>query len=203
VGLAREFPLPNRRILGHWEVDHRRQSSIGKLQRLEVSTRGVSLASQEDLRLFEGPLDRVEARGAGFSEMHSYFQLPFHDTAVASDACVTKDRHARQLYDTVHVCSSNPAWLYTFNPAEEEFKRLSLNHLLPRKRWQSVIPRLRTFAFGSEHARFPNIVAVHDEVRIIHFSSNNTYMYSRAFQSGSLGIARNKASAHLGICLLI
>ena len=43
------------------------------------------------------PLDRVEARGLGFSEMQSYWTLPFHDFAVVGDVAVVRDEHNRQL----------------------------------------------------------------------------------------------------------
>jgi len=152
--------LPQRRLLGHWEVKRSADAS----HRLEVASRPVSLSSTAEVKVHYGPLDRMEARGAGFSEMHSFVQLPFHETAVAADACVTRDQHNRQLYDSVHVCTSNPGLLFTFKPAEDEFSRVSVNHLLPRQRWQSAIPRLRLLPFGREHERFPNIVAVHDEV---------------------------------------
>ena len=43
------------------------------------------------------PLDRIEARGLGFSELQSYWSLPFHDYAVVGDVAVIKDQHGRQL----------------------------------------------------------------------------------------------------------
>ena len=48
------------------------------------------------------PLDRIEARGLGFSELQSYWSLPFHDYAVVGDVAVIKDQHGRQL----QVCST-------------------------------------------------------------------------------------------------
>ena len=38
----------------------------------------------------------------------SYWNIPFHDFAVVGDVCTTKDKHKRQLYDQIHVASSNP-----------------------------------------------------------------------------------------------
>ena len=46
-------------------------------------------------------LDRVEARGVGFSELQSYFSLPFHDFSIVGDVCTVKDKHNRPQYDTV------------------------------------------------------------------------------------------------------
>ena len=64
----------------------------------------------------------------GFSELQSYWSLPFHETSVASAVAVVKDGHDRQLYDKIHVVTANPVWLYTMHPLGEEFGRVPLNH---------------------------------------------------------------------------
>jgi hypothetical protein len=50
--------------------------------------------------VYRDPIDCVEARGLGFSEMQSYWSLPFHDFAVVGDVAVIKDQHGRQLQVT-------------------------------------------------------------------------------------------------------
>jgi hypothetical protein len=47
--------------------------------------------------VYHDPIDCVEARGLGFSEMQTYWSLPFHDFAVVGDISVIKDPHGRQL----------------------------------------------------------------------------------------------------------
>ena len=83
---------------------------------------------------------RVEARGVGFSEQQSYWSLPFYETSVVSAVSVVKDAHDRQLYDTIHVATSNPAWLYTMKPLQDKFERVPLNHMFTQRRF-STIPR--------------------------------------------------------------
>lgn len=53
-------------------------------------------------------MDKVEARGLGFSEMQSYWTLPFHEFAVVGDVSVVKDSHNRPLkvkcnYYVIHL----------------------------------------------------------------------------------------------------
>ena len=87
----------------------------------------------------------MEARGVGFSEMQSFWSLPFHDHATVGDVCVAKyvhpeielirsrkiiekcfrDKHKRQLYDTIHVTTSNPVWLYTMKATSDYLTRYS------------------------------------------------------------------------------
>ena len=42
------------------------------------------------LQVHKETLDRVEARGVGFSEMQSFWSLPFHDHATVGDVCVSR-----------------------------------------------------------------------------------------------------------------
>ena len=157
VGLAREFPLPPRRLLGHWEV------SRSPPDRLEVSTRRVSLSGPREVPVRELPLDRTEARGVGFSEMQSYFSLPFHDTSVSGDVCARRDPHDRQMYDALHVCSSNPTWLYTFSPNDDKVLR-GRGHLRQTSLASPVsfLP-LSPFSPGAEDA--PQPLLRHQEAR--------------------------------------
>ena len=41
-------------------------------------------------------LDKIEARGVGFSELQSYWSLPFYDFAVVGDVAIFPDKHNRQ-----------------------------------------------------------------------------------------------------------
>lgn len=90
--------------------------------------------------MYQSPLDRVESRGLGFSELQSYFSLPFSDFAVVGDVTVCRDKHRRPLYDTIHVCTTNPIQLYSMKPTGEEINRMPINHLFDTKS-QNTIPR--------------------------------------------------------------
>ncbi len=113
------------------------------------------------MKVQEETLDRVEARGVGFSEMQSYWSLPFHDYANVGDVCVGKDAHKRQLYDTIHVATSNPVWLYTMKATSDMLTRVSINHFFDAARRRNAYPKLRMATLGGE---FSDVVAVHDEV---------------------------------------
>ena len=73
---------------------------------------------------------------------------------------VVKDKHNRPLYDTIHVCTSNPIWLYSMKATGDEIQRLPINHLFDTKK-QNTIPRIKLAVMGG---RFKDAVAVHDEV---------------------------------------
>ena len=78
VSLAREFPLPERRLIGTWEMVR----SLGKAKRmikLPFEEETITFNDPEQVIVHKGTIDKVEARGLGFSEMQSYWSLPFHD----------------------------------------------------------------------------------------------------------------------------
>lgn len=125
--LAKEFPLPNRKLVGTWEI----MRSAGKQKRmiqLPYEELPVNFRDPEQVNVYNEPLELIAARGLGFSEMQSHWSLPFHDFAIAADVCTEKDKHNRQLYDTIHVATSNPVWLYSMQPRSNTFSRLTLNH---------------------------------------------------------------------------
>ena len=99
-------------------------------------------------------------RGLGFSELQSYFSLPFNDFAVVGDVCISRDKHKRQLYDTIHVATSNPVWLFSMKASGEEISKLNMNHFFDTRR-QNVIPRLKVAPLGGN---YEGVLAVHDEV---------------------------------------
>ena len=134
VRLAREVELPERQTFGTWEVARsgflgevlsvcpqlkktltltHRASGRRHLMRLPLEETSVTIGSSHSVNLSSGILDRVEARGVGFSELQSYWSLPFHDFAVVGDVTVMRDKHKRPLYDDIHVVTSNPVVLFS------------------------------------------------------------------------------------------
>ena len=81
--------------------------------RLPLEETSVTIGASTSVNLSSGILDRVEARGVGFSELQSYWSLPFHDFAVVGDVTVMRDKHKRPLYDDIHVVTSNPVVLFS------------------------------------------------------------------------------------------
>ena len=137
--------------------------NIGKKRRflrLPYEYQNVKLGKTHEVNVSSSILDRVEARGVGFSELQSYWQLPFHDFAVVSDVITFPDAHNRPLYDTINIISSNPVMLYTMTPNGDKFKNFTLNHFFDTRR-QNLIPRLKITALGG---KFNRVLAIHDEV---------------------------------------
>jgi hypothetical protein len=159
VSLAKEFDLPARRSLGHWQV--RPRAEPHRHFPLTTSSKEVTLKNQKSVQVHNETLDRVEARGVGFSEMQSYWQLPFHDHANVGDVCVARDAHGRQLYDTIHVATSNPVWLYTMKASSDDLTRVSINHFFDASRKHNAVPKLKITPLGGD---FADVVAMHEEV---------------------------------------
>ncbi len=158
LGLGREFPLPPRQTLGHWQIAGGRE---GSSVALPVTTRQLLLSSQKEVTTFRGRLDRVEARGLGFSEQQAYWKLPFHDAASVGDVCVLRDQQDRVAMDQVHVLSSSPVWLYSMGLADDEFRRLSLSHFFEDPRKTNMAARVKAVPLSGD---FDGILAVHDEI---------------------------------------
>ena len=79
-----------------------------------------------------------------------------------------KDKNNRQLYDTIHVATSNPVWLYTMKPLSDELSRITLNPFFDNTSrgssgtWRAnVLPRIKMSPLAG---RFASVLAVHDEV---------------------------------------
>ena len=40
------------------------------------------------------------------------------------------DKHGRQLYDRIHVATSNPVWLYSMRAVDDKITRIMINQVL-------------------------------------------------------------------------
>ena len=120
----------------------------------------LNLGSAHEVNVTSQILDKVEARGVGFSELQSYWSLPFHDFAVVGDVTIFPDKHNRPLYDTINIVTSNPVVLYSMQANSDKFRSFTLNHFFDTRR-QNLIPRVKVAGLGG---RFNRVLAVHDEV---------------------------------------
>ena len=66
-----------------------------KFLRLPYEYFHLKTGSTQEVNVSSSILDRIEARGVGFSELQSYWSLPFHDFAVVGDVCMFQDKHNR------------------------------------------------------------------------------------------------------------
>ena len=46
------------------------------------------------------------------------------------DVCVDMDKHGRQLYDRIHVATTNPVWLYSMRAVDDKITRIMINQVL-------------------------------------------------------------------------
>ena len=137
--------------------------------KLPLEEAAVHFDSPKQIEVYNETLDRVEARGLGFSELQSYWALPFPEFSIVGDVCTIKDKHNRQLFDSIHVVTANPVWLFSMTALSEKLTRLNLNHIFDRARdggrggsWRSrSLPRLKMTPLGG---KFASVIAVHDEV---------------------------------------
>ena len=131
-----------------------------KFLRLPYEHAHLTIGSANEVHVSSEILDKVEARGVGFSELQSFWSLPFHDFAVVGDVAVLRDKHNRPLYDTINILTSNPVVLYSMQANSEKVRSFTLNHFFDTRK-QNLIPRLKMAALGG---RFSQVLAVHDEV---------------------------------------
>lgn len=160
ISLAREFELPAREMIGEWQI----QRGGGKRVRfmaLPITSKSVDISDPENVSVQNSPLDRVEARGVGFSELHSSWMLPFHEYASVGDVVVKRDQHRRPLFDQIFVATSNPIWLFGMTPLGHHVQKLPLNHFFETRRFQNTIPKIKMATLGGN---FEGALAVHDEV---------------------------------------
>ena len=71
ISLAREFPLPDRRLAGTFEIV--RNVGTKRFPQLPYVEEPLVFNDPEQVTVHKGTIDRVEARGLGFSEMQSYW----------------------------------------------------------------------------------------------------------------------------------
>ena len=45
------------------------------------------------------------------------------------DICVDMDKHGRQLYDRIHVATTNPVWLYSMKAVDDKITRIMINQV--------------------------------------------------------------------------
>ena len=125
VKLAKSLPLPAPAVTGNWEIV--RAVGKNKFLRLPYEHSNLKTGSSSLVNVSSSILDRVEARGVGFSELQSYWSLPFHDFAMVSDVAIFPDNHNRTLYDTVNIVTSNPVMLYSMQANNDKFRSFTLN----------------------------------------------------------------------------
>ncbi|XP_038049927.1 von Willebrand factor A domain-containing protein 8-like [Patiria miniata] len=125
VQLAKEFPLPAAQLTSQWHFGS--QGSSHRKMLCPVEERKLRVKGPVQLGVREFPLERVEARSLGFSELVASWQIPLSETTRVCDVVASK-------YSTVgpiHVLTSNPICLYSMKPHGKTIRFLDLYDIFP------------------------------------------------------------------------
>nr|CAD7394578.1 unnamed protein product [Timema cristinae] len=129
INLAKEFPLPPMEHAGSWTTLH----SQGPTQ-VRVEQRYLRPKPAVALRRYQHNLDRVEARATSFSEMQSYWSVPFHENSIIAGLTVSKSGTNNPLEDVIHVLTSNPLTLYSMIPSGDSSQELFVQIMISHQR---------------------------------------------------------------------
>ncbi|XP_033638187.1 von Willebrand factor A domain-containing protein 8-like [Asterias rubens] len=125
VQLAKEFSLPPAQLTSQWHYGG--QGSSHRKMLCPVDEKKLRVKGPVHLNVREYPLDRVEERSLGFSELVSSWQLPLSETNRVCDVVGSQ-------YSTsgpIHVLTSNPICLYSMKPHAKSIQFLDLYDIFP------------------------------------------------------------------------
>ncbi|XP_049790817.1 von Willebrand factor A domain-containing protein 8 [Schistocerca nitens] len=120
IRLAREFPMLAPQLTGEWRL----LSSVGRQVSVEEHFVKTGRPSRVATRTY--PLDVVQARGAVFAELQSYWALPLEETSIVAGLTVTKDSSDNMMHDHIHALLSNPLRLMTMQPTGSTISEVPL-----------------------------------------------------------------------------
>ena len=110
------------------------------------------------LNVFHHTVDVSEARSAVFSEQHSYWPLPLHETSLVTDITTVPGGTEDPLDDCIFVSTVAPSAIYSFVPrgGKQPLREILLRDVVPQSR-SFYQPRLRVAALSANH------LVVHEE----------------------------------------
>nr|CAD7453760.1 unnamed protein product [Timema tahoe] len=134
INLAKEFSLPPMKHAGSWTTLHSQGPTL-----VPVEQRYLRPKPAVTLRRYQHNLDRVEARATSFSEMQSYWSVPFHENSIIAGLTVSKIKHIVAAGHRLRAGDKHPSPIHTrAGLATESFTRtlgntsLTTWHLLPQ-----------------------------------------------------------------------
>ncbi|CAL8321307.1 unnamed protein product [Merluccius merluccius] len=122
VNLAKELPLPEVIMSGHWTVNQ----GVNARRKLlcPTETRRIDVKGPVYLRVQGYPCDRQESRALSFSEEKAHWHLPMNEVNIICDVA-TKD-------DTLYVAMCNPVSLYSMKERGDTIHCMELYDVFPR-----------------------------------------------------------------------
>ncbi|XP_044576312.1 von Willebrand factor A domain-containing protein 8 [Cotesia glomerata] len=120
IALAKEFPLPDVKFGGSWNIS---QEKI----LIHVQEQFVKLSSPFYPERKIDYLDRVETRSAWFTEMQSYWTIPHGENEYVIGLAVTKSPKNDGIDDRIHVLTMNPLCISTMTLISKQVDQILLS----------------------------------------------------------------------------
>uniref|UniRef100_A0A8B9JC72 von Willebrand factor A domain containing 8 n=1 Tax=Astyanax mexicanus TaxID=7994 RepID=A0A8B9JC72_ASTMX len=83
VHLAKELPLPDCRMAGHWTINQ--GGNVRRKLLCPTESRRIDIKGPVFLRVQGFPLERHEARAMSFTEEHAHWQIPMNEVNIVCD----------------------------------------------------------------------------------------------------------------------
>ncbi|XP_041857473.1 von Willebrand factor A domain-containing protein 8 [Melanotaenia boesemani] len=122
VKLAKELPLPEARMTGHWTINQ----GVNARRKLlcPTETHPIHIKGPAFLRVQSFPCNRQESRALSFSEEKTHWQIPMNEVNIICDVTSTDD--------TLYVAMCNPVSLYSMKERGETIQCMELYDVFPR-----------------------------------------------------------------------
>ncbi|XP_069745676.1 von Willebrand factor A domain-containing protein 8 isoform X2 [Narcine bancroftii] len=136
VQLAKELPLPDCRLSGHW-IFNQQKDAHGKLL-CPTESRHTIIKGPIYLKVQRYPLGRHESRGLNFTEEQAHWRIPLNEVDIVCDVATLKGATT----DTIYVATCNPVSLYTINLPGSSILYVDLYDIFPRNAvgvWQPFV----------------------------------------------------------------
>lgn len=114
--------LPENKISSTWNFSNEQKV-------LSVQTTNITLKSPISLTQEILPLDRVEARSALFSELHSYWTLPIQQHSIIAGLSVNKGIKGDGTNDVINILATKPLKIFSMSQ-EDTVQATLLNKLI-------------------------------------------------------------------------
>lgn len=122
VQLAKELPLPEVKMTGHWTIS---QGINARRKMLcPTETRPIDIKGPAFLRVQGYPCSRQESRALSFTEEKAHWQLPMNEVNIICDV-TSKD-------DVLYVATCNPVSLYSMKEQGDTIHYMELYDVFPR-----------------------------------------------------------------------
>uniref|UniRef100_A0AAV2K2C1 von Willebrand factor A domain-containing protein 8 n=1 Tax=Knipowitschia caucasica TaxID=637954 RepID=A0AAV2K2C1_KNICA len=122
VKLAKELPLPEVKMTGHWTIGQGINSRRKML--CPTETRPIDIKGPAFLRVQGYPCNRQESRALSFTEEKAHWQLPMNEVNIICDVTSSDD--------VLYVATCNPVSLYSMKEQGDTIHCIELYDVFPR-----------------------------------------------------------------------